>query len=116
MLVVHVLSGSHYERQSLPLRRAIQDEMRWLLHVMLSPSAGAAGDTVVRLTVDVREGNIVDELMEAAETNRPDVVVMGTRRPDDQSQVPGGEYSRLLDYFESNSITVEFVNLGRAHE
>lgn len=109
LLVVHVLGGGDYERQPAKLRHAIRDEMKWLLHAMLAPTTGAAGSSIGRLTVDVREGNVVEQLIEVTKSSRPDLVLLGAPGPADADGLTADAYSRLLDFFESNSTSVEFV-------
>ena len=112
LLVVHVLGGADYERQPAQLRQAIRDEMKWLLHAMLVPTAGGAGSSIGRVTVDVREGDVVEQLIEATESSRPDLVVLGALRAGVMDGLSADAYSRLLGYFESNSIPVERVPTG----
>ena len=112
LLVVHVLGGPDYERQSSPLRRAIRNEMEWLLHAMLVPPAGAHGSSIGRMTVDVREGDVVEQLIRATESSRPDLVVLGESEPDYVGALTEDAYSRLLGYFETHSIPVERVATG----
>ena len=110
LLVVHVLAGADYERQPVQLRDAIRSEMTWLLHAMLVPSTADGGTSIGRVTVDVREGDIVDQLIDATESSRPDLVVLGAHGPDDPDGLTADAYGRLVSYFESNAIPVEFVS------
>ena len=112
LLVVHVLDGTDYDRQPAQLRRAIRDEMKWLLHTMVVPTAGAQGSSIGRMTVDVREGDVVEQLIEATESSRPDLVVLGEPRPEAANALTRDAYSRLLEYLERNSIPIEQVATG----
>ena len=112
LLVVHVLAGADYQRQPPQLRRAIRDEMTWLLHAMLVPAEGAPGSPIGRVTVDIREGDIADELIEAAKSGRPDLIILGDPGPEHENGLTTDAYSRLLRYFARNSIPVERVANG----
>lgn len=112
LLVVSIMSGSDYERQPAGLRRAIRDEMKWLLHAMVVPTEGSSRSSIGRIVVEVREGDVVDRLIEVAESSRPDLVVLGEQELDSGHALPTEEYERLLQYFESRSIRVEQVPTG----
>ena len=112
LLVVHVLSGADYQRQPPQLRQAIRDEMTWLLHALVVPTEASSGFSLGRIVVDIREGDIVEQLIEAAESSRPDLVVLGEPRPDGEHALREDGYARLLAYFDTNSIPVECVGTG----
>ena len=112
LVVVHVVGGMEYDRQPSQLRRAIRDEMKWLLHAMLVPATGVSGSSIGRMTVDVREGDIVEQLIDAVQSARPDLVVLGVPQPHVAGALGEGEYSRLVAYLEDNSISVERVATG----
>ena len=109
LLVVHVVGGVEYERQAPQMRRAIRDEMKWLLHAMLVPAAGIPGSSIGRMTVDVREGDVVEQLIDAVRSSRPDLVMLGVPQPHAAGALAEGAYSRLISYLEDNSIPVERV-------
>ena len=109
LLVVHVVGGEEYERQAPQMRRAIRDEMKWLLHAMLVPAAGVPGSSIGRMTVDVREGDVVEQLIDAVRSSRPDLVLLGVPQPHAAGALAEGAYSRLVSYLEDNSIPVEHV-------
>ena len=111
LLVVHVVGGLEYDRQPPKLRHAIRDEMKWLLHAMLVPAAGA-GSTMGRVTVDVREGDIVEQLIDAVRCSRPDLVMLGVPQPHVAGALAEDGYSRLIAYLADNSIPVEQVPAG----
>lgn len=109
LVVVHVLGGVEYDRQPPQLRRAIRAEMKWLLHAMLVPTAGVSGSSIGRMTVDVREGDVVEQLIDAVESSRPDLVMLGVPRPHTAGALAEEAYWRLIAYLEDNSIPVEQV-------
>ena len=112
LVVVHVLDGPDYERQPPQLRRAIRDEMTWLLHAMLVPAGGTRGSSIGRVTVDVREGEVAEQLIEATRSSRPDLVVLGAPRPQVPDALAADAYSRFLDYLDAGSIPFEQVATG----
>ena len=86
--------------------------MEWLLRAMLAPPAEESAASVGRLTLDVREGDISEQLIQAADSNRPDVMVLGALRPDARGGGDGPTedgYSRLLAFLQSRSIQVDVV-------
>ena len=109
LLVVHVVGGMEYDRQPPQLRRAIRAEMKWLLHAMLVPASGVSGSSIGRMTVDVREGDVLEQLIEAVESSRPDLVLLGVPQPHVADALADEAYSRLIAYLEDNSIPVEQV-------
>lgn len=109
LLVVHVVGGVEYDRQPFQLRKAIRAEMRWLLHAMLVPAAGVPGSSIGRMTVDVREGDVVEQLIEAVESSRPDLVVLGVPQPHVAGALADEAYAGFVAYLEDNSIPVEQV-------
>lgn len=115
LLVVHVLTGASYKSRPARLRLAIRREMQWLLRALLAPPAEEPAASVGRLTVDVREGDISEQLIEVADSNRPDMVVLGALRPDASEGSDGPTencYSRLIAFLQSRSIRVEVVEPG----
>lgn len=112
LLVVHVMSGAEYHRQPLQLRRAIRDEMKWLLHAMLVSRVGGSASSIGRMTVDVREGDIVEQLIDAVQTSRPDLVMLGVPQPRAANALPEDAYFEFVAYLAKESIPVEEVPPG----
>ena len=109
LLVVHVLAGAEYERKPTQLRRAIRDEMKWLLHAMLVPTVRTSNSSIGRMTVDVREGDVVEQLIDAVQSSRPDLVMVGDPRPEIEGALEVNAFQRFLQYLERDSIPVELV-------
>ena len=109
LLVVHVVGGVEYHRQPPQMRRAIRDEMRWLLHAMVVPASGGRGSSIGRMTVDVREGDVVEQLIDAVESSRPDLVVLGAAQPHVAGALAEDACASFIAYLEDNSIPVEQV-------
>jgi len=61
------------------------------------------------MTVDVREGDVVEQLIDAVRSSRPDLVMLGVPQPHAADALSEGAYSRLISYLEDNSIPVERV-------
>lgn len=112
LVVVHVVGGVEYDRQSSQMRRAIRAEMRWLLHAMLVPAVGVSGSSIGRMTVDVREGDVVEQLIDAVESSRPDLVMLGVPQPHAAGAPAEDPFAHLIAYLDDNSIPVEQVPAG----
>ena len=84
--------------------------MTWLLHAMLVPAVGVFASSIARMTMDVREGYIVEQLINAVQSNQADLVVPGVPRPQAAYALAEDGYHRLIAHLEENSIPVECLD------
>lgn len=108
--VVHVLNGREYEEASPAFQRAIKDETRLLIRTMVGLAAKdtEAGD--IPVTMEMREGDVAEELIASARENAPLLVVIGAHSA--TGEMRSESYDRFLVYLEKESIPVESVEVG----
>lgn len=108
--VVHVLNGREYEESSPAFRRAIKDETRLLIRTMVGLAAKdtEAGD--IPVTMEMREGDVAEELISSVRENTPLLVVIGAHSAAGETHPES--YDRFLEYLEKESIPMESVEVG----
>lgn len=108
--VVHVLNGRSYEEASPAFKRAIKDETRLLIRTMVGLAAKENETADIPVTMDMREGEVAEELIAAARETEPVLVVIGGHR--EAGGMTSDSYHRFLEFLEAESIPVESVEMG----
>ena len=108
--VVHVLSGRTYEEASPAFKRAIKDETRLLVRTMVGLAAKENETGDIPVTMDMREGEVVEELIAAVRESQPVLVVVGSHQG--AGDMRSEAYHRFLEFLEAESIPVESVMVG----
>lgn len=108
--VVHVLNGREYEEAAPAFKRAIKDETRLLIRTMVGLAAKdtEAGD--IPVTMEMREGEVADELIASTREHKPLLVVIGTHSV--AGEMRSEAYERFLEFLEAESIPMESVEVG----
>lgn len=108
--VVHVLSGRTYEEASPSFKLAIKDETRLLIRTMVGLAAKENETGDIPVTMDMREGEVAEELIAAVRETRPVLVVIGNQR--EAGGMTSDSYRRFLNFLKAESIPVESVEVG----
>ncbi len=108
--VVHVLNGRTYEEASPAFKHAIKDETRLLIRTMVGLAAKDTETGDIPVTVEMREGDVGEELIDSARKAQPVLVVIGTQRG--LGGMRSEAYNRFLEFLETESIPVESVEVG----
>jgi nucleotide-binding universal stress UspA family protein len=107
---VHVLDGEEYLGHNPSMQAAIRDEARWLISSLASMAAQHAGATNASTSIEIREGDPLEQIAAATRTEGVRSLVIGEPQAVERSAFIAPDFSAFTESLTAAGIDVVLVN------
>lgn len=111
VLFVHVLGTAAYRSQPPYLQEAIRLELEWLLNALVRLAQDQTGAEHLNAEILVREGDLLDEIINTVVTSDASTLVMGHPQAQPHTSFPAADIDELRQRVASTG--AELILVGR---
>ena len=112
VIFLHVLGGQGFDGQPPRMRKAITEELGWLLHALIRVAKERSGAASVTSEIVLRTGAPREEILAYVGEAPPVALVIGVPRVGDASIFPEQTFDGFVAELQSLGVAVELVATG----